>query len=295
MHKGLYIKPLPKNMHPIHHEDRRKARAKALHVKYGKYNGAVYVDVAEYRDKDAFAIAVVDGRGRLIASGSVKTRSPETAEEAAIALAITSSNADLIFSDSKTAIRNLARGRISVTAARLLNRATGRGTTEAEIVWVPAHSGNPGNETAHMNARGFVSRVGEPDVPGRSTRDGLVSFHDITNHFKLERRIYPPPDKQLVKAQECVWRRLQTRCFFNPYVLSKIYPDIQPECKWCQELATYDHILWSCSIAPPPADIMRDPSLEQWEAVLASSDPVVQTRAVEWATQVAVSHGLMAI
>lgn len=238
---------------------------------------------------------MVDGRGRLVTSGSVKTRSSETAEEAAIALAIGNTEADLIFSDSKTAIRNLARGRISVTAAGLLNRATGRGTTEVEIVWVPAHSGNPGNEAAHMNARGFVSRAGEPDVPGRSTRDGLVSFHDITNHYKLERRIYPPPDKQLVKAQESVWRRLQTRSFYNPYVLNKIYPDVQPECKWCQELATYDHILWSCSIAPPPADIMRDPSLEQWEAVLASSDPVVQTRAVEWATQVAVSHELMAI
>lgn len=296
LHKTLYIKPLPKNMHPIHHEERRKARARALHAKYGKYNGAVYVDVAEYKDKDAFVIAVVDGRGRSIASGSVKTRSSETAEEAAIALAIANTESDLILSDSKTAIRNLARGRISVTAAQLLNRATRRETREVEIVWVPAHSGNPGNEAAHINARGFVSRAGGLVVPGRSTRDGLVSFHDITNHYKLERRIYPPPDKKMTKAQECIWRRLQTRSFPNPYVLSKIYPEeIKPECRWCQELATYDHIIWECSILSPPVDIMPDPSLEQWEAVLASSDPVVQTSVVEWATQVAVNHGLMAI
>ncbi|XP_037518278.1 uncharacterized protein LOC119395057 [Rhipicephalus sanguineus] len=159
LHKALYIKPLPKNMHPIHHEGRRKARARNLHVPYGEYKSAVYTDVAEYKDKDAFAIVVVDRRGRLVASGSVKTRSSETAEEAAIALAITNSQSDLILSDSKTAIRNLARGRISVTAARLLHRAAGREIREIEIVWVPAHSGNTGNEVAHLNARGFVSRA----------------------------------------------------------------------------------------------------------------------------------------
>lgn len=296
LHKALYIKPLPKNMHPIHHTQRRQARARALHVEYGEYKAAVYTDVAEYKDKDAFVIVVVDRRGRLVASGSVKTRSSETAEEAAIALAITNSQSDLIFSDSKTAIRNLARGRISATAARFLHRATGREMREIEIVWVPAHSGNPGNEAAHLNARGFVSRVGEPPVPGRSARDGLVSFHDITNHYKLERRFYPPPHKRLTKAQECVWRKLQTRSFPNPYVLNKMYPEeIKPQCKWCQAVATYDHILWECSIVPPPVDIMRDPSLEHWEAVLTSSDPVVQLRVVEWATQVAANLGLMAI
>ena len=92
LHKALYIKPSPKNMHPIHHEERRQARARALHIEYGEYKSAVYTDVAEYKDKDAFAIVVVDRRGRLVASGSVKTRSSETAEEAAIALAITNSN-----------------------------------------------------------------------------------------------------------------------------------------------------------------------------------------------------------
>ncbi|XP_037505476.1 uncharacterized protein LOC119381788 [Rhipicephalus sanguineus] len=159
LHKALYIKPLPKNMHPIHHEGSRQARARNLHVQYGEYTLAVYTDVAEIKDKDAFAIMVVDRRGRLVASGSVKTRSSETAEEAAIALAITNSQSNLILSDSKTAIRNLARGRISVTAARLLHRAAGREIREIEIVWVSAHSGNPGNEAAHLNARGFVSRA----------------------------------------------------------------------------------------------------------------------------------------
>ncbi|KAH7967041.1 hypothetical protein HPB49_021669 [Dermacentor silvarum] len=104
-------------MHPMHHEERGKARARALHANYGKYNGAVYVDVAEYKDKDAIVIAVVDGRGRSVTSGSVETRSSETAKEAAIGLAITNTESDLILSDSKTAIRNLARGTISVTAA----------------------------------------------------------------------------------------------------------------------------------------------------------------------------------
>ncbi|KAH7955034.1 hypothetical protein HPB49_024221 [Dermacentor silvarum] len=48
LHKILYIEPLPKNVHPIHHEEGKKARATALHAEYEKYNGAVYVDVAVY-------------------------------------------------------------------------------------------------------------------------------------------------------------------------------------------------------------------------------------------------------
>ncbi|KAH7952993.1 hypothetical protein HPB49_003322 [Dermacentor silvarum] len=121
-----------------------------------------------------------------------------------------------------------------------------------------------------------------------------MSLHEITSHYKLERRIYPPPHKHL--AQECIWRRLQTRSFTNPYVLSKIYPvEITPERRWCQELVTYDHITWKCSIVPPPAHIMRDPALEQWDAVLSSLDLVVQASVVEWASQVAIKRGLVAI
>lgn len=109
------IKPLPKNMHPAHHEGRRQVRARALYAKYGQYTNAVYVDAAEHKHKRAFALATVSGSGNPLAAASIETNSSETAEEAAIALAIASTPAAVIFSDSKLAVRNFARGRISAT------------------------------------------------------------------------------------------------------------------------------------------------------------------------------------
>lgn len=72
-----------------------------------------------------------------------------------------------------------------------------------------------------------------------------------------------------------------------------MYPSqYNPQCKHCGIRATYDHILWDCKKEPPPADLLQVPSLERWEAVLASSDPRTQVRVIEWAAQVADSHGL---
>lgn len=39
MHKGLYIKPLPKNMHPIHHENRRKQEPELYMLSTGSTTG----------------------------------------------------------------------------------------------------------------------------------------------------------------------------------------------------------------------------------------------------------------
>uniref|UniRef100_G3MPG7 Uncharacterized protein n=1 Tax=Amblyomma maculatum TaxID=34609 RepID=G3MPG7_AMBMU len=115
---ALFIKPLPKNMHPAQHEGRRMARARALHAKYGRHVNAAYVDAAEYRHTQiqAFALAAVNGNGSPLAAASIASTSSETAEEAAVALAIANTSADIIFSDSKTAIRNFAIGRITSTS-----------------------------------------------------------------------------------------------------------------------------------------------------------------------------------
>ncbi|KAG0420802.1 hypothetical protein HPB47_003290 [Ixodes persulcatus] len=77
----LQISPIPKHMHPLHDAKRREARAKALGRTLKEEEGVAYVDAAEYKGKGAMAAAVVNGDGHLVASCSVKTDDPETAEE----------------------------------------------------------------------------------------------------------------------------------------------------------------------------------------------------------------------
>lgn len=184
------------------------------------------------------------------------------------------------------AINNFAKGRITNTSLKLLN-ATKFSPNYSELIWVPAHSGNPGNETAHDKARGFVDRAVDESGFLNPTKDSMITYHDLTNHFKLERRTFPPPHKSLTKEQEVTWRRLQTRSLRTPSLLAHIYPDqYNPTCKHCGQRANYDHILWDCKIEPPPGDLLTNPSLERWETVLASSDPRTQVLAAEWADKV---------
>ncbi|KAG0433851.1 hypothetical protein HPB47_019538 [Ixodes persulcatus] len=69
-------------MHPVHHVERRTARAKALRRLLEKEEGVYYTDAARY-DRDAMAAAVVDKQGKMVASCSVRTTKPEVAEETA--------------------------------------------------------------------------------------------------------------------------------------------------------------------------------------------------------------------
>ncbi|KAG0443606.1 hypothetical protein HPB47_014723, partial [Ixodes persulcatus] len=85
--KTITVKPLPKNMHPAHHEGRPRARAQALAKKFEGRTDVVYVDAAAYlTPKKAYAIAALTEEGQLVANATVPTNYSEIAEEAAIAL-----------------------------------------------------------------------------------------------------------------------------------------------------------------------------------------------------------------
>ncbi|KAL3185402.1 hypothetical protein MRX96_005427 [Rhipicephalus microplus] len=104
--RRLVVYPLPKNMGPGESEGRRAARARALLLQHQNDEGAVYVDVAKVKNKDAYvAAAVAATTGKIVTSCSVRTRSASQAEEMAIALAARSPGVRTILSDSKTAIR----------------------------------------------------------------------------------------------------------------------------------------------------------------------------------------------
>lgn len=302
----LKITPIPRNMHPIHHKDRRADRAKTLHTKFKANKAVTYVDAAEIPNRPAFSIAVVNNEGRLMSGGSIKAANSEVAEEAAIALAIATTTSTIIISDSKSAVRNFARGRISPTAKSILNR--NRNHRTIQIIWAPAHESLPGNEAAHNQARAFILRaeghrptgdeVTGPESPGLSARDRMVTYQEITQHYRLARLVYPPAHKTLTKRQEIVWRQLQTNTFPTPFILSRINPSVYSSCcKLCQrENANLYHILWGCSETQQPNNAQGShiTTPQQWEATLLSSDPETQVRVTEWAEAAARAQGLLA-
>ncbi|KAG0429885.1 hypothetical protein HPB47_023198 [Ixodes persulcatus] len=189
----LHISPIPKHMHPQHDAKRREARAKALGRTLKEEEGVAYVDAAEYKGRGAMAAAVVNGDGHLVSSCSVKTDDPETAEEVAVALALSMPGVRTIVCDSQSAVRNFAKGRVSPKTLRVLRGATCFGGRE-RLVWTPAHASLPGNEDAHDAARGLTVRAGTTSgAPVASSgRDRLVTFRDILDHYTDGRRRFRP-------------------------------------------------------------------------------------------------------
>lgn len=160
------VAPVPRNVHPVHNEGRRKARAVAI-LKQIKQQGirASFVDAAEYSDGKTFAVVVVDSSGKISNSASIRTSDPEVAEQAAIALALLDGRGSEIYSDSKTAVRAFLKGRIAEQAARLLSVSSPDALTHHSIHWFPAHVGSvegapPNlNESAHEAARDLTDRA----------------------------------------------------------------------------------------------------------------------------------------
>lgn len=287
-HACLIVRPIPRNMHPIHHKGRREQRARELSRRFPVRPDILYVDAADYRHHDAFAVAVVNRpNSPPVTSLSVRTTCPATAEETAIALALTQRPApSIVISDSKTAIQNFARGLITPQALQILSKNPP--TSLIELVWTPAHTGVGGNEAAHATARELTIRAGPSLVPlhgARSARDSLLSYHDLVTHYRLTRRAFPPAHVSLNNAQERTWRLLQTDTLPCRAVLHHIHPTLfpSPNCPLCGALATVSHSMWACPNDPFP-NIRCD---EQWEGALGSSDPGIQISLVNRATAVA--------
>lgn len=232
-------------------------------------------------------------------SGTILTTHPEVAEEAAIALAIASTEAKIIVSDSKTAIRNFLAGRISLPAAKILSTFIGDRCRHVRLVWTPAHSSLPGNELAHEAARDFGNQAdldGDIGPTFTGSRDRLATYREITHHYRLSRLKYPAPHSSLNRWQSVAWRRIQSNTFPNPVLYNRYYPDTYSDrCKWCADKATLQHIIWACPQKPrSPNRALNIRTQEQWEAALLSSHPDVQQLLVQLAEDAARAHGLMA-
>lgn len=246
-------------------------------------------------------VVVVNQEGQLLTSGTVLTTTTEIAEEAAISLAIASTQAKFIVSDSKTAIRNFAKGRISEIALKILNMHGTTNISNIQLVWAPAHSGLPGNENAHQLARGLVGKAStndttDPSTLRRADKDRMVTYREILDHYRKSRLYYPEAHKTLNKQQATAWRQIQTGTYPNPVLHSYYYPGIQDDkCKHCKQRANLDHIIWSCSkINKTDHRTLIINTPEQWETALLSSEADIQLQVVRMAEAAARDQGLLA-
>ncbi|KAG0421312.1 hypothetical protein HPB47_002787 [Ixodes persulcatus] len=288
--KHLLVSPLPKNMHPEYHDARRRDRCKHLHERYHQDLGAVYTDAADHATNPAMTMVVTNSQGVLLSGGSIATTSTEDAEETAIALALTLPNATTIISDSMRAVQNYARGCISRFAVRIHGDFVP--TDTVSIVWAPAHSSLPGNDFAHNTVRELAYRAAGDRESGLTLyKDVLNTYQEITQAYRLARKRYPAGHKFLSKAQEHTWRRLQTNTYPHPTIYSHIYPDRYTGiCKFCPQPANLTHMKWGCPNLPKRYGNVE--TMEQWDTLMCSSDPVVQAAACEWAAEAAGAQGL---
>ncbi|XP_075534836.1 uncharacterized protein LOC142570331 [Dermacentor variabilis] len=118
-------------------------------------------------------------------------------------------------------------------------------------------------------------------------------YDNILSHYRLGRRIYPPPHPQLTREEAVIFRRLQTGTFPHGILLHAMYPtSYTHKCAFCSTPNTPYHMVWECQKAPSTPPI-TGPTVEQWEAQLTSSTPEDQHRLVSRAKLSAQAHGIL--
>lgn len=296
--EAITILPFPRNVHPQHNVGRRRARAAALLKSVaGDPHSAAFVDAAQYGSSDRFVATVVDYRGNVLNAASVRGSSPALAEQVAVALALQDGSRPDVYTDSRAAVRAFASGSVSMGAASLL---CGRSVNPHVITWFPAHMGprvSPvvpnANELAHARARELTHRAGETPLAGAEAglhKDSLHTFNEITQHYKLSRRVYPPPHTKLSRPQGSTLRMLQTRSYPSLARISRYADSFEPDCPDCGDsFCNLEHMLWRC---PSLRNQSHLTTMEEWEAALKSTDLATQLRAVQRACSAAVRHGL---
>ncbi|XP_075734566.1 uncharacterized protein LOC119182143 [Rhipicephalus microplus] len=297
----ITVAPIPRNVHPEHNRGRRRARAATLLKQiHSEEHGVSFVDAAAYRGSRAFSAVVVDSKQQITNCASVHTDDPTVAEQVAIALAILEGEREVIYSDSRSAIRTFERGVISKKALRVLQSGGRDGIKHHVLIWFPAHVGQvqgalPNlNESAHEAARALTDRAGSGQRLGNNgvaeNRDAPVTYNEITKYFYLARRLYPLPHPNLNRPQALTLRLLQTDTYPNLRSLHAIYPDVFPNdaCPECGDVSTLAHMLWECKAmhTNPNTTSVR------WEAALRSSLLADQLWAVQQARGAADRLGL---
>lgn len=299
LREAIKTTPLPRNMHPEHNINRRKARAQALLKEIEKIGPqAALVDAAWVRGKEAYTAVVVDHQGEIRDAVTILNKESFVAEQAAIALAIRGRKWSRIYCDSKTAIKCFEKGYIARSASKLIGKEN---VPETEIRWFPAHMGQVDEARVNLNevtndlARGLACRAGQSRVTNHDhygeTKDSLLTYNDITKHYFMERRQFPLPHPKLNRAQAVTLRLLQTGTYPTPYIMNKIHPALQLEvkCSTCNDIIGVRHMLAGC----PAALTNPDEEWEKWTRLTRSKSQQDQQRAVQKVHDEATQLGLV--
>lgn len=275
----------------------------------------LYVDASRYNWKRCVVTMVSSDTRSMASSASLYTTSITKAECFAIALAIKSRERSdgqtyiTILSDSQEACRLFTKGRLPLNICKFLG---GELSNTYRLVWCPGHAGLEGNERADALARALTNRAEQQPfslLPPPSN-DG----------FREEEENDPArmAPRELLAHQQCTWlkygtlhkslkgedaidlRKIQTGVYPNLLRLHKIHPTLYGrDCPWCRDSPpTLYHISWSCAKRPNELDRLQrmyrmENSLEQWEALLASSDPEVQLALLDHVRQAAQASGAL--
>ncbi|KAH7970760.1 hypothetical protein HPB49_015377 [Dermacentor silvarum] len=104
--QDIIPRPLPRNMHPVYHENTRAATAKA-HDKYSDHASAFFVDAAGPLHNRSTATVV--RRGQVVDCISATGIDIAAVEEAGIALAMRNPRATFVLTDSQAALRPIVK------------------------------------------------------------------------------------------------------------------------------------------------------------------------------------------
>ncbi|KAH6920324.1 hypothetical protein HPB50_028682 [Hyalomma asiaticum] len=192
----------------------RRDRARALVNNAKKHKTHVlFVAAARHHERQALAVAVVDIDGTLRNAATVKTRHAHEAEEMPIALALQSCRAhSKICTDSKTAARTFAAGLVARSTARLTDNAIRE--YETHMRQIPGLDHCNTNEEVNRLERELTRLAADNDAyegeryEDLSCKDQALTHHEITSHYRVQRRTFPAPHPKLNKAQALTLRRL---------------------------------------------------------------------------------------
>lgn len=220
-------------------------------------------------------VAIRASTGELITASSVRARTAGQAEEMAIAAAVGLPGTRTVLSDSKTAVRNFARGVVWSGTARLAesleaSRAARQDRAKTIVIkWFPAHAGRElapnicnRNEEADAAARDLATCRAAADRPPHLVDDDeedkeeeakpLVDYGGVLRWHRDQRRTFPPPHRELSRAEATKFRQLQTETVLTPALARHVCPELYESatCSVCElETATLAHIMWGCNSA----------------------------------------------
>ncbi|KAH6937063.1 hypothetical protein HPB50_025332 [Hyalomma asiaticum] len=176
-----------------------------------------------------------------------------------------------IYTDSKTAARTFAAGLLARSTAKLTDNAIREYESKETLIEegkAQIQILRPGSQRTWVNrlARELTRRAADNDAyegerhEDLSCKDQALTYHEITSHYRVQRRTFPAPPPKLNKAQALTLRRQQTRTYITPSTLHRVDPDTPPTCSLCDHpYCNFEHMLWLCPTPYPQHNATQHP------------------------------------